>query len=84
MSLFVGNISRNVSATEFEQQFERLGACTVNFKGSFAFIEYKDERDAEEAINQLNSKDMGGQKIAVEWSRKSGRFDPKNSNSRSA
>ena len=80
----MGNISRNVSASEFEQAFERIGDCTVNFKGSFAFVEFKNERDGEESINQLNNKDMGGQKIAVEWSRKSGRFDPKNSNSRTA
>ncbi len=78
MSLFVGNISRSIGASEFESQFERCGACTVNFKGSFAFVEFKDERDAEEAINTLNQKDLGGQKIAVEWSRKSGRFDAKN------
>ena len=54
MSLFIGNISRNVGASEFESNFERIGPCTVNFKGSFAFVEYKDERDAEEAISQLN------------------------------
>ena len=82
MSLFIGNISRNVGASEFEHEFERMGPCTVNFKGSFAFVEFKEERDAEEAINTLNSKDIGGQKIAVEWSRKSGRFDPKNAKER--
>ena len=60
MSLFVGNISRNVGASEFESQFERIGTCTVNFKGSFAFVEYKDDRDAEEAINTLNQKELGG------------------------
>ena len=74
----MGNISRNVGASEFESSFEAVGPCTVNFKGSFAFVEFKDERDAEEAISRLNSKDIGGQKIAVEWSRKSGRFDSKN------
>ena len=82
MSLFVGNISRNVGASDFEHEFERMGPCTVNFKGSFAFVEFKDEKDAEEAINSLNSKDFGGQKIAVEWSRKSGKFDPKNAKDR--
>jgi RNA recognition motif-containing protein len=60
MSLFVGNISRNVGASDFEHEFERMGPCTVNFKGSFAFVEFKDEKDAEEAINSLNSKDIGG------------------------
>ena len=60
MSLFIGNISRNVGASEFEANFERIGPCTVNFKGSFAFVEYKDERDGEEAISQLNQKDIGG------------------------
>jgi RNA recognition motif-containing protein len=48
-------------------------------KGSFAFVEFKDERDAEDALSDLNNKSLAGQKIAIEWSKKSGRFDAKNS-----
>ena len=51
----------------------------ILYKGSFAFVEFKDERDAEDALRDLQGKDLGGLKIAIEWSKKSGRFDPKSS-----
>lgn len=87
MSLFVGNISRSIRAEDLEEEFDKIGPCTVNFKvncfshvqGSFAFIEFKEEKDAEDAITELNNKNLGGSKIAIEWSKKSGRFDPKQS-----
>eukprot|EP00347_Sterkiella_histriomuscorum_P014082 403362231 len=77
MSLFVGNIARNVRQEDLHEEFDKIGPCTINFKGSFAFIEYKEERDGEEAINELNNKDFGGQKIGIEWSKRSGKFDSK-------
>eukprot|EP00830_Metopus_es_P013295 TRINITY_DN320_c0_g3_i1.p1 TRINITY_DN320_c0_g3~~TRINITY_DN320_c0_g3_i1.p1 ORF type:complete len:291 (+),score=58.78 TRINITY_DN320_c0_g3_i1:11-883(+) len=79
MSLFVGNISRNVKTKDLEEDFEKLGKCRVNHKGSFAFVEYDDEKCAEEAIKELHDKDMGGLHIRVEWSKKSRKFDSKDS-----
>lgn len=87
MSLFVGNVSRSIRAEDLEEEFDKIGPCTVNFKvilllmrqGSFAFVEFKEEKDAEDAINELNNKSLGGSRIAIEWSKKSGRFDPKTS-----
>ena len=32
MSLFVGNISRNIRAEDLEEEFDKIGPCTVNFK----------------------------------------------------
>lgn len=40
-------------------------------------MEYKDEKDAEDALGELQGKTMGGLKITIEWSKKSGRFDPR-------
>ncbi len=40
--------------------FDKIGNCKMNFKGSYAFIEFNDEKDAEEAIKELNGKDYGG------------------------
>ena len=31
-SLFVGNISRNVNDRELEEEFDRIGQCTVRCK----------------------------------------------------
>jgi len=49
------------------------------YKGSYAFVEFDQEKDAEDAMNDLQGKDMGGLAITIEWSKKSGRFDPKDS-----
>ena len=32
MSLFVGNISRNVKSRDLEEEFNRFGKCTLNSK----------------------------------------------------
>jgi len=32
MSLFVGNISRNVRTQDLEEEFKRFGKCTLNSK----------------------------------------------------
>lgn len=76
MSLFVGNISSSTSPSELDKFFEYYGPCKVNFKGKYAFVEFDEERDAEEAIEQTNNKDLGGRPLNVEWSKKSKRFDP--------
>jgi len=76
MSLFVGNVSRHVSPRELEAEFQRFGTCTVCHKGSYAFIEYPDEQDAQDAFAALNAKNMGGLCLNIEWSRRSANFDP--------
>eukprot|EP00829_Urostomides_striatus_P003195 TRINITY_DN13619_c0_g1_i1.p1 TRINITY_DN13619_c0_g1~~TRINITY_DN13619_c0_g1_i1.p1 ORF type:complete len:150 (-),score=5.07 TRINITY_DN13619_c0_g1_i1:289-738(-) len=79
MSLFVGNISRNVKTHDLEDEFEKIGKCSVNHKGNYAFVEYQDPKEAEDALTQLKGKNLGGLEITVEWSKKSGRFDSKDS-----
>jgi RNA recognition motif-containing protein len=75
MSLFIGNISKTVSSVELEKLFSEHGACRINFKGTFAFAEYDHEKDAEEAIESLQNREVGGRKMNLEWSKKSRRFD---------
>ena len=82
MSLFVGNISRNARAEDIEKEFKNFGPCRLKFKGSYAFIEYEEERDAEEAIRSIHNKSIGGRELNIEWSKNSGRFDPSNSKRR--
>merc|ERR1719246_195741 len=79
MSLFVGNISKNVRQYELEDQFNKFGKCSIKQKSSFAFIEFESERDAEDAEKALQSRNMGGLEIAIEWSKRSGRFSAKDS-----
>jgi RNA recognition motif-containing protein len=75
MSLFVGNVSRNASYKDIENEFKRFGECRVDLRGSYGFIEYTKESNAEEAKEELQGKNFGGLKINIEWSKKSGKFD---------
>ncbi len=48
-------------------------------KGSYGFVEFKNESDAEDAKEALNGKNYGGLPLIIEWSKRSGRFDPRDS-----
>ncbi|CAG9311279.1 unnamed protein product [Blepharisma stoltei] len=77
MSLFVGNISRNISLKDLEAEFNKFGVCKINHKGGYAFIEYSNERDAEDAMFEMLGKNMGGLCLNIEWSKRSDKFNPK-------
>lgn len=70
MSLFVGNISHGASPRDVEELFKRFGDCRVDVKRGFAFIDYDDDRDAEDALKDLQGKDLNGMRINVEWSKR--------------
>lgn len=80
MSLFIGNLSRRVTAAELENVFGHYGPCRINFFGKYAFAEFDSERDAEEAKTNLITTNLGGTNINIEWSKKSRRYDPSKSN----
>jgi RNA recognition motif-containing protein len=68
--LFVGRLPNDTKASELEDLFKRFGnvrRCDV--KTNFAFVEFEDSRDGEDAIRDLNGKDFGGSNIVVQESR---------------
>ena len=66
MSLFIGNISNSVDASQLEKIFGEYGPCKINYKGTYAFAEFEKEKDADDAYRQLHRKNMGGRKINIE------------------
>lgn len=76
--LYVGNLSYSVNNAELEQMFERFGTvtsaevisdrATARSKG-FGFVEMSTDQEAQEAINALNGKDMGGRPLTVNEAR---------------
>jgi RNA recognition motif-containing protein len=73
MSLFVGRLSRDVRTKDLEAAFSVYGKMDrCDLKGSFAFITYANERDAEDALEKLNNKELCGSRINVEWAKKGG------------
>lgn len=70
MSLFVGRLSRDARSRDLEDLFGKYGKLTrCDIKGTFGFITFEDERDAEDALDECNGKDICGSKINVEWAK---------------
>ena len=45
---------------------------TTMFAGSYGFVEFEDRRDAQDAVKDLDGKDMNGGRIRVEHARYGG------------
>jgi len=78
MSLFVGRLSSEVRTKDLHDLFNKYGHLTrCDLKGSYAFITLDDERDAEDAMAELQGKELFGARINIEWAKGSGRYDPR-------
>ncbi|KAL1916590.1 uncharacterized protein VTP21DRAFT_5781 [Calcarisporiella thermophila] len=77
-TLFVGHLPLDIRQSELEDLFGKYGRlvrCDVKRgrMNSFAFIEYTDRRDAEDALRDWDGKTAFGSKIAVEYAKSPGR-----------
>jgi RNA recognition motif-containing protein len=70
MSLFVGNISRSTTARDIHAFFDKYGKCAVDVKGNFAFVDFEQKRCAEQAKQALHGKEIFGNVVNIEWSKK--------------
>jgi len=65
-----GNLPRDISEREFREKFEKFGGIVrCNLKAGFGFVEFKDTRDAEDAIKDCDGTSLAGNKIKVEWAK---------------
>ncbi|KAJ3073962.1 Radial spoke head protein 3 [Podochytrium sp. JEL0797] len=67
--LYVGRLPRNADKRDLDDLFGKYGrVLSLDVKqGGFAFVEYEDTRDAEDAIQALNNFPFEGERISVEW-----------------
>ena len=75
MSLFIGNLSNSCNITDLEKLFGEYGKCTIKYLGTYGFAELDSEKDAEEAFNALQGKNVNGRDLKLEWSKKSKKYD---------
>ena len=91
MSLFIGNLSRDVRAEDIEKAFEAYGKCKVDLRVHFrirlvtiqrnyGFVEFENETEAEEAKSKLQRTNIAGSEINIEWSKKSGKANSQEGN----
>lgn len=70
--LYVGNLPRDVRESEIEDLFEKYGRIDdIDLKGArgFAFLEFRDVRDAEDAVRGRDGYKFDGRRLRVEFSR---------------
>jgi cold-inducible RNA-binding protein len=72
--LFVGNLPFSATSEELAQHFSQVGTCesatVVTDRDSgrsrgFGFVEMSSAEEAEQAINVLNGRELGGRRINV-------------------
>ena len=87
MALFVGRLSSQTKKSDLESLFNKYGNLKrCELRNNFAFISiifilfrllfilaYNDEKDAEDALKELNGKEIDGNNINIEWTKESGR-----------
>ncbi|XP_045177183.1 probable splicing factor, arginine/serine-rich 5 [Mercenaria mercenaria] len=72
--LFIGRLSKNCRARDLEDVFEpygRMSRCEIKYGAemAYAFVDYEDRRDAEDAIRYENGREVAGSAIIVEWAK---------------
>ncbi|KAL9422043.1 hypothetical protein AB3S75_034338 [Citrus x aurantiifolia] len=68
--LYVGRLASRTRSRDLEEIFSRYGRIRdVDMKRDFAFVEFSDPRDADDARYSLNGRDVDGSRIIVEFAR---------------
>ncbi|XP_050305501.1 serine-arginine protein 55-like [Anthonomus grandis grandis] len=68
--VFVGGLNHKVREKDLEKFFRHYGRTKeVAMKNGYAFVEFEDYRDAEDACYEMNGKDLMGDRITVERAR---------------
>lgn len=68
--VFVGGLTYKVRERDLEKFFRKYGRIKeVAMKNGYAFVEFDDYRDAEDAVYEMNGKDLMGDRVTVERAR---------------
>ena len=68
--LYVGRLSSDVRRRDLEKFFRGYGRINeILLKEGFAFVEIDDDKDARDAVRDLNGRSVNGGRVNVEFSR---------------
>ena len=68
--VYLGGISYRVKERDVERFFKGYGRIReILLKNAYGFVEFDEARDAEDAVYDLNGKELCGERVAVEHAR---------------
>uniref|UniRef100_A0A1I7T9D8 RRM domain-containing protein n=1 Tax=Caenorhabditis tropicalis TaxID=1561998 RepID=A0A1I7T9D8_9PELO len=71
--IYIGRLTSRVSEKDIEHFFRGYGQIRdVLLKNGFGFVEFDDKRDAEDAVHDLNGKELGGERVILDYSKPRG------------
>jgi len=75
--VFIGRLSDRASERDVERFFKGYGRIKdIRLKSGYGFVEFDNERDADDAIHDLHHKELAGGRVVLEHAR-SGRRSPR-------
>lgn len=68
--VYIGRLSYNVREKDIQRFFSGYGRLLeIDLKNGYGFVEFEDSRDADDAVYELNSKELCGERVIVEHAR---------------
>ncbi|KAH7934050.1 hypothetical protein HPB49_020896 [Dermacentor silvarum] len=75
--VYVGHLSYRVRERDLERFFRGFGKIReVLLKNGFGFVEFDDHRDADDAVYELNGRELDGERVVVELAHGTARRPP--------
>ncbi|EDO39887.1 predicted protein [Nematostella vectensis] len=68
--VYLGRLPYGTTEDDVRRFFRSYGRLRdINLKNNYGFVEFEDDRDADDAVYECNGKEMLGERILVEHSR---------------
>uniref|UniRef100_A0AAY4EIP3 RRM domain-containing protein n=1 Tax=Denticeps clupeoides TaxID=299321 RepID=A0AAY4EIP3_9TELE len=68
--VYVGRLSYHVREKDIQRFFSGYGKLLeIDLKNGYGFVEFEDNRDADDAVYELNGKELCGERVIVEHAR---------------
>jgi arginine/serine-rich splicing factor 4/5/6 len=65
--IFIAKLTNDVREKDLDYEFRKYGTIkNIQLKKGFAFIEFEDYKDAEEAVKDMDGRKLDGQRIVVQ------------------